>query len=146
MARLSASGKGKNATTPEPTRRKSASSITSTKKRKVDWSKIDQEKIFEGFTLHAVKPAKTKTSRNSTPSTKKHKSGKAGTVESETYNDAPMDADIVQKNPFEDGELRETHYKVQPSLEWESTSRYRRFTSKSGLLLFTSSKLHIAGA
>jgi hypothetical protein len=100
---------------------------TISKKRKIDWATIDDENTFPGFTLH---PAKIKTPKTS----KKQKSRKstdgkppAGDA-GEYYKDAPLDADIVQKNPFVDSQLSETHYVVKPTAEWESTLRYRKFT------------------
>jgi hypothetical protein len=100
---------------------------TNAKKRKIDWATIDDPAPFGGFTLTAVKG---KAPKNAAPSVKKQKTTKSGGVESEYYRDAPMDADIVQKNPFLPTELSETHYQVEPPLAWESTQRYRKFTSK----------------
>jgi hypothetical protein len=100
----------------------SETSQTISKKRKIDWATIDETQLFEGFEL---KPIKIKTAN------KKQKTGQQATPSLESYRDAPLGADIVQKNPFPEGELSETHYIVTPTAEWESTSRYRKFTSKS---------------
>jgi len=97
-------------------------------KRKVDWATIDDETPFEGFTLKAVKA--NKPPKKSSPAHKRQKTSKPSNGEVQSYRDAPLDADIVQRNPFPESELSETHYKVNPSLEWESTQRYRKFTSK----------------
>jgi hypothetical protein len=100
---------------------------TATKKRKVDWATIDDKELFQGFTVKPVKSAKSK----KTPQAKKKlRTGKSQDGEGEGYRDAPLDAQIVQKNPFPESELSETHYLVDPATEWESTSRYRKFTSK----------------
>lgn len=96
------------------------------KKRKVDWATIDDKKPFQGFRLEALK-----TKSRSSPAHKKQRTERPVIGALETYKDAPLDADIVQKNPFTGSELSETHYKVKPALEWESTQRYRKFTSKS---------------
>jgi hypothetical protein len=100
---------------------------TSTKKRKVDWATIDEPKPFQGFKLKAVK---AKTPKKAIQANKKQKTGKPSDGETERYRDAPLGADIVQKNPFPESELSETRYQVQPTAEWESTLRYRKFTSK----------------
>lgn len=103
-----------------------ATPTTATRKRKVDWATIDERKPFRGFTLKA---AKAKTPKKSARRDKKQKT--ASTTNGETgYRDAPLGADIVQQNPFQGGELSETHYQVKPVAEWESTQRYRKFTSK----------------
>jgi hypothetical protein len=103
-------------TTPEP----------SSKKRKVDWSTIDQDKTFNGFALNLVRP---KASKKAQPSKKQktiHDNGRA----TENYKDAPLDANIVQTNPFSESDISNTHYAVEPAAAWESTNRYRKFTSK----------------
>jgi hypothetical protein len=103
---------------------------TASKKRKIDWSTIDeQKKPFDGFKLTAVK---TKPARSNQAS-KKQKTSKPATGVAEGYRDAPLDADIVQRNPFAESDLSQTHYKVTPAVLWESTLRYRKFTSKSRL-------------
>lgn len=115
--------------TPEIATPENNTPESSSKKRKVDWAAID-DSTFDGFTLVSVKT--TKTSRKSAPTPKKQKSAKSEDGETESYNkDAPLDADITQKNPFPNSELSETHYQVEPSAEWESTQRYRKFTSES---------------
>ncbi|KAF2831080.1 hypothetical protein CC86DRAFT_366554 [Ophiobolus disseminans] len=95
---------------------------TTSKKRKVDWATIDDKKPFGGFKLEAVK---IRAPKKSSPSHKKQRTGKSSSVE---YKEAPLDAEIVTKNPFSESELSETHYNVKPPLEWESTLRYRKFT------------------
>jgi hypothetical protein len=101
---------------------------TASKKRKVNWSTIDeQKKPFEGFKLTAVK---TKTVKKTSQAGKRQKTTKPATGVSEGYRDAPLDADIVQRNPFAESDLSQTHYKVTPAGLWESTLRYRKFTSK----------------
>ena len=100
------------------------------KKRKIDWATIDDQSHFEGFTLVPTKP--NKAPKKSTPVPKKQKTGRPSSAEVQSYKDAPLDADIAQKNPFPAGKLSDTYYKVEPALEWESTQRYRKFTSKFG--------------
>jgi hypothetical protein len=96
---------------------------TSTKKRKVDWATIDEPKPFQGFKLKAV------TAKIPKKADKKQKTGKPSDGERKRYRDA-LGVDIVQKNPFLESDLSETRYQVQPTAEWESTVRYRGFTSK----------------
>jgi hypothetical protein len=103
-----------------------ASSATR-KKRKVNWATIDKGGPFEGFKLKA---AKMKTPKKSTLAYKKQKTAKSANADTESWRDGPLDADIVQKNPFPESELSETHFSVEPMAEWESTQRYRKFTSK----------------
>lgn len=104
--------------TPEP----------SSKKRKIDWANID-DTVFPGFELVPVKV--NKISKKSAATPKEQKAGRTDKGEAESYNkDAPLDADITQRNPFPDSELSDTHYQVKPSAEWESTQRYRKFTSE----------------
>jgi hypothetical protein len=40
-----------------------------------------------------------------------------------------MSADIFQETPFEGTDLSPTYHQVSPQLPWESTDRYRKFTS-----------------
>lgn len=99
---------------------------TASKKRKVDWATIDKKNIFPGFQL---RPAKIKTPKAKKQKTRKSTGSKPACADAGGYNkDDPLDADIVQKNPFSDSQLSETHYVVRPALEWESTQRYRKFT------------------
>jgi hypothetical protein len=94
------------------------------KKRKIDWATIDDAKPFPGFTLHAPKAKTPKKSGNKRQKTRKSVDGGPNV----SYKDAPLDANGVQQNPFEDGTLSEIHYLVKPTAEWESTLRYRKFT------------------
>jgi hypothetical protein len=110
---------GASSHTPTPT--------TGSKKRQIDWKTIDEPKPFGGFTLQ---PVKVKQPKKVGQAKKKQKTSEGAT---EGYRDAPLDADIVQKNPFDEGDLSQTHYSVKPAAVWESTQRYRRFTSKSYL-------------
>jgi hypothetical protein len=114
---------------PESVTPKAAAASTASKKRKIDWSTIDEQKIpFTGFTLQNVK---VKATKGSSQAGKKQKTSKPTEGLSEAYRDAPLDADIVQKNPFVEGDMSQTHYVVKPAAHWESTLRYRKFTSKS---------------
>jgi hypothetical protein len=99
-------------------------STKASKKRKIDWATIDDVKPFQGFTLHAPKAKAPKKSGNKRQKTRKSIEG--GPIVS--YKDAPLDANGVQQNPFEDSSLTEAHYLVKPTAEWESTLRYRKFT------------------
>ncbi|KAF1912633.1 hypothetical protein BDU57DRAFT_583096 [Ampelomyces quisqualis] len=101
--------------------------ITS-KKRKIDWATIDETPLLEkGFTLKPVasKPTRTPSKRRKN---KRQKLDKAAGLDREGYKDAPMNADIVQRNPYAECELSQTHYRVQPARVWEETQRYRKFT------------------
>jgi hypothetical protein len=101
---------------------------TASKSQQIDWKTIDHPKQFGGFTLG---PAKVKQSKKSGQAKKKQKTSEG---ETEGYRNAPLDADIVQKNPFSEGDLSQTHYSVKPAAHWESTQRYRKFTSEYYLL------------
>lgn len=108
-----------------------ATPSTVSKKRKVDWATIDDKELFHGFTLHAPKIRATKRSGSADKKQKTRKSivGGPAVGGSDVFNrDAPLDAEIVQKNPFAESSLSETHYLVKPAAEWESTLRYRKFT------------------
>jgi hypothetical protein len=114
---------------PESATPETAAANTASKKRKIDWSTIDEQKIpFAGFTLQNVKVKATKAPSQAG---KKQKTSKPTEGLPEAYRDAPLDADIVQKNPFAEGEMSQTHYVIKPAAHWESTQRYRKFTSKS---------------
>lgn len=119
--------------------RSDASSSTpdpANQKRKIDWSTIDDEATFEGFTVKAVS---FKTPKKSTkPAHKKQKTGTPASEGSEIYQDAPRDAEIIQTNPFSETELSAVHCKIEPAAEWESMQRYRRFTSKHTRFLYLS--------
>lgn len=122
--------KASEATTPDVETPGAETPDANTKKRKVDWATIDDKKPFAGFKL--VPPTKTKAGKKTKPSRKKQKTGNSAGA-ADRWKDAPMGANIVQENPYSEGVLSETHYQVKPALEWESTNRYRRFTSKSSL-------------
>ncbi|KAF2026039.1 hypothetical protein EK21DRAFT_37599, partial [Setomelanomma holmii] len=92
------------------------------KKRKIDWSTIDDGKPFEGFKLKAV------TGKTSTQAAKKQKTTKPAIGDTEDWKAAPLVGEITQANPFPESELSETHFTVMPTPEWESTGRYRKFT------------------
>jgi len=130
--------KAKGSATPRKTSKTATpdndSRIENGKKRKIDWATIDDTETFQGFKLKPAKAAQVKTPKNASPAHKKSKPGKAASTEREEYRVAPTSADIVTPNPFEAGQLSETHYKVDPAFEWESTQRYRKFTSKSSSL------------
>jgi hypothetical protein len=129
-------GKGKNKTNtplskvgPEPSKisdpkdpqNDSATPKSVSKKRKIDWADIGND--FGGFDLKSVRQKATK-KRIVAQASKKQK-----TVV-DNYKDKPLGADIIQENPFAGSSISDTHYAVTPAAEWESTSRYRKFTSK----------------
>jgi hypothetical protein len=96
------------------------------KRQKVDWSAIED---FQGFT---IKPANTKSQKK--PGNAAAKSLKPGTeARNPKYpgQDAPLDADVIQSNPFPEAQLSTVHVKISPALHWESTTRYRKFTINS---------------
>ncbi|KAF1946362.1 hypothetical protein EJ02DRAFT_430956 [Clathrospora elynae] len=120
MARKSKTADGK----PNPTdalSEKKSSMQTSEKKRKIDWATCEE---FGGF---EVKSVNVGTSRKAVASSKKQKAG-TETKNNYTGRDAPMEADVVQPNPFPEADLSVVHMKIKPALEWESTNRYRKFT------------------
>ncbi|RAR06797.1 ebs-bah-phd domain-containing protein [Stemphylium lycopersici] len=96
------------------------------KKRKIDWSAIDE---FEGFT---ISPVNVKTPKKPSKTVgKKQRTSVVGTNINYPGQDAPLDADVIQPNPYPEAELSEVHVKISPALYWESTNRYRRFTINS---------------
>ncbi|KAF7674910.1 hypothetical protein GT037_006673 [Alternaria burnsii] len=104
----------------------SASDATnpSTKKRKIDWSTVDS---FPGFKVIGVDTkARKKPGQASTTQEKRN----ADNWEHHKYPGhlMPLDADIVQPNPFQGAPLGDLHVKISPARYWESTNRYRKFT------------------
>jgi hypothetical protein len=89
------------------------------KKRKIDWSTVED---FDGF---QVKSASVKKAR------KKQKTGAQASEVHYPGRDVPLKAEIVQANPFPGAELSAVHMKIEPAQYWESTNRYKKFTSKS---------------
>jgi hypothetical protein len=102
---------------------------TTSNKRKINWATIDESEPFPGFKVKRV-TAKAPDKTPQANASKKRKTGRQSSARSDNYTDAPLDAEIVQKNPFPESDLSETHYVVEPKAEWESASRYRKFTSK----------------
>ncbi|USP77004.1 hypothetical protein yc1106_04278 [Curvularia clavata] len=96
------------------------------KKPKLDWSTIQD---FHGFTVTAVNAKAQKKLRNAAAN--KHKTATPGKPPKYPGQDAPLDANVVQSNPFPQTELSPVHVKISPALHWESTSRYRKFTINS---------------
>jgi len=94
-------------------------STATAKKQKINWSTIDN---FEGFTISSVG---VRTQKQAS----KH-AAKKSRANAEKYpgQDAPLDADVVQPNPFPETDLSDVHVKISPADYWESTSRYRKFT------------------
>ncbi len=96
------------------------------KKQKIDWATID-DTGFDGFVVKSIAVKALKSSGR--PPTKKQKNGSVHSA-TNTYKNASFNARLSQKNPFEETELSEVHCKIEPAAEWESTQRYRRFTSE----------------
>lgn len=103
------------------------------KKRRIDWETIDEPELFEGFTVKFV------------TSKKRRKSGRARNQNEPTlmdvadmrgYKKGSLSADIFQANPFPEAPLSAARYTVEPAHIWESTQRYRRFTSKQPMGVF----------
>ncbi|KAA8616886.1 ebs-bah-phd domain-containing protein [Pyrenophora tritici-repentis] len=88
--------------------------FATTKKQKIEWDKVDN---FEGFTISSVGLNAPKQGKKS----KRNYGAYPG-------QDAPLDAEVVQPNPFPDTDLSEVHVKISPAIYWENTSRYRKFT------------------
>ena len=105
----------------DPTHPSKDIKLAATKKQKIDWSTVDN---FEGFTITSVGCRTQKQASN--PAGKQPKSN-TGIPD----QNAPLDADVVQPNPFPETELSEVHVKISPAIYWESTSRYRKFTINS---------------
>ncbi|CAN9201820.1 unnamed protein product, partial [Alternaria alternata] len=94
------------------------------KKRKIDWSTVDN---FPGFKVIGVDTkARKKPGKASTTQEKRS----ANSWEHHKYPGhlMPLDADIVQPNPFQGAPLGDLHVKISPARYWESTNRYRKFT------------------
>jgi len=101
-----------------------------TKRKRFDWTNAE----FGGFALKPVKISKKRKSSGDVRATKK------------PGNQAVTgDADILQEDVFGAG-LSATQFRVSPEPEWESTARYRRFTStvcpptKSSCMLMSCSR------
>ncbi|KAL1794703.1 hypothetical protein ACET3X_006519 [Alternaria dauci] len=94
------------------------------KKRKIDWSTVDN---FPGFKVVAVD---TKAPKKQTKALTTQKKRSANGLENNKYPGhlAPLDADIVEPNQFQDMQLGQVHVKILPARYWESTNRYRKFT------------------
>jgi hypothetical protein len=114
MARKSKSGNAKPAkpahTEPPP----------ANKKRKIDWSTVDD---FEGFQVKNANVKANKKQKTVTQASEAHHNLPA--------QNAPLTADVVQPNPFPEAELSAIHMNIEPAHYWEATNRYRKFTSKS---------------
>ncbi|CAN9306445.1 unnamed protein product [Alternaria alternata] len=94
------------------------------KKRKIDWSTVDN---FPGFKVIGVDTkARKKPGKASNTQEKRN----ANSWEHHKYPGhlMPLDADIVQPNPFQGAPLGDLHVKISPARYWESTNRYRKFT------------------
>ncbi|KAF1833305.1 hypothetical protein BDW02DRAFT_599192 [Decorospora gaudefroyi] len=109
-------------------RTKATASGSAEKKRKIDWSEVDD---FQGFTIKSVNARTQKKSRKS--ASKKQKTGTQPKAANHSYpgENAPLDATVVEENPFPETELNEVHVKIEPALHWENTQRYRKFTINS---------------
>lgn len=96
------------------------------KKQKVDWSAIED---FKGFTITAanIKPHK----KSVAAASKNNKTGAEVKIPKYPGQDAPLDASVIQQNPFPEAKLSTVHVKISPALHWESTTRYRKFTINS---------------
>ncbi|KAH7069347.1 hypothetical protein FB567DRAFT_540715 [Paraphoma chrysanthemicola] len=106
----------------EATKYDSDVSSATSKKRKIDWATIDRDTPFKGFKLNDVK---IKTPKNAAQAQKKQKTANGDAASGKNM---PLSAEINQPNPFPGSELSETHFRVEPVAEWESTQRYRKFT------------------
>jgi hypothetical protein len=95
------------------------------KKRKIDWSTLDKVPQFKITAVNIRPPKKSSKSARS----KQKDSAKVG---HDTYlgQHSPLDADVIQPNPFSGAQLNDLHVKITPAQYWESTQRYRRFTRK----------------
>ncbi|EFQ91275.1 hypothetical protein PTNB73_09664 [Pyrenophora teres f. teres] len=109
-----------HATPPAETNSSNNNKFAIIKKQKIDWSTLEN---FDGFTISSVGLNTPK--QASKLGGKKSKRNYGGAYPSQ---DAPLDADVVQPNPFPDTDLSEVHVKIAPAIYWESTSRYRKFT------------------
>lgn len=115
-----------------PTSDLSAQSITSGPapdlQPKVDWSTIDQRGNFDGF---VIKAAKLKPSKEyCQPNNSTQKTDAMASRRNLSYKEAPLDANILQENPYAETDVSEIHCKIEPAREWESMQRYRKFTSE----------------
>jgi hypothetical protein len=91
------------------------------KKRKIDWSTVDQAPKFE------ITAVNIKTQKKPSKLAKTNQ-GAARGRHVDTFDSDPLDGDIEQSNPFPEVQLSGLHVKITPALYWESTTRYRRFT------------------
>lgn len=114
--------------TSDASAQSTTSSVVIDNHDEVDWSTIDQRGGFDGFTLKAVKLRPRKESAKLAH--KKQKTSTTSSRRSSSYRDAPLDADVSQENPYPETDLSEIYCKIEPVREWESTQRYRKFTSE----------------
>lgn len=105
----------------------STAQSAASQKRKIDWSTIDEQEPFKGFTLSAATSNKRRKVGQSQAKAKAVTTHDADVL---GYSAAPLSADIVQPNPFPEVDLSQAHYLIEPARIWESTKRYRKFTSK----------------
>ncbi|KAH7399648.1 hypothetical protein BKA66DRAFT_452279 [Pyrenochaeta sp. MPI-SDFR-AT-0127] len=126
MARLSNVASPNPGTGDETTQKATTPAKSANRKRKFDWSTIDDSKEFKGFKLKAITPKDQR--KPDKPSKKKRKLGAQAEGAADDSKDAPMSAEITQKNPFKETTLSDIHCRVMPVRMWEGTHRYRRFT------------------
>lgn len=116
----------KRKATHDPSSHSDNSNDPVAKKPKFDWSTVED---FHGFTVTAANTKAQKKLRIAAAN--KHKTGTTSKPPKYPGSDAPLDANVVQSNPFSQTELSQVHVKISPVLHWESTSRYRKFTINS---------------
>lgn len=133
MAPLSQTHQAKHASRDAPPTKTNPLNNPGNSKRKMDWDSIDENKAFKGFTLKAVAPRR--------PSNKRQKTGAGARGATGSEKDASRIAEINEENPYKETKLNTIHCQVVPARLWESTDRFRSFTSKSHFVL-TSLDMH----
>jgi hypothetical protein len=91
----------------------------------LDWEAFDKK--YDGFKVKTAMPKATQKQTVEQPSKRQ--------ADAE-YDNGPMSADVIQKNPYSERSISKTHYAVTPAAEWESTMRFRKCTSKDRSSIF----------
>jgi hypothetical protein len=91
------------------------------KKQEIDWSAV---KGIKDFYIKYLSTQQISKAQNTSPQ-----------VNGKHYNlvaqDAPLDAYVVQRNPFREVTLSDVHTETSPPDYWNSMNRYMKVTSKS---------------
>jgi hypothetical protein len=102
-------------------KRKAVDNLSNGKKQEKDWSAV---KTIIDFNIKCSSTQQISKAQ----STSSQVNGKRYNL---VVNNAPLDAEFVQLNPFPEVELSAVHTEISPPDYWESMKRYMKLTSKS---------------